>query len=197
VREVRDMPLWMPHLPDHVVLPGQVPMPYQQHWHSSICKNAAHMVARHLYAAHAHLYINTDCDNFWPTVYLDNIVSIFLNSQDKKGLMIKPAGNVDGGLTGRMAYRPEDFWRIGGYDELLSPSGGQDVQLKSWVYTQPKKAPGQRTTASKAMLYVGAASRTTSATPGCATIVVGARFATLTLLCWLPSAFLQTKSGTR
>ncbi len=130
-RDVRDMPLWMPHLPDHVVLPGQVPMPYQQHWHASLCKNAAHMVARHLYAAHAHLYINTDCDNFWPTVYLDNIVSIFLNSQHKKGLMIKPAGNVDGGLTGRMAYRPEDFWRIGGYDELLSPSGGQDVQLKS------------------------------------------------------------------
>ena len=131
VREVRDMPLWMPHLPEQVVLPGQVPMPYQQHWHSSICKNAAHMVARHLYAAHAHLYINTDCDNFWPTVYLDNIVSIFLNSEHKTGLMIKPAGNVDGGLTGRMAYRPEDFWRIGGYDELLSPSGGQDVQLKS------------------------------------------------------------------
>jgi hypothetical protein len=131
VHEVRDMPLWMPHLPDQVVLPGQVPMPYQQHWHSSICKNAAHMVARHKYADHAHLYINTDCDNFWPTVYLDNVVSIFLNSQNKQGMMIMPGGNVDGGTTGRMAYRPQDFWRIGGYDELLTPSGGQDVQLKA------------------------------------------------------------------
>jgi hypothetical protein len=29
-----------------------------------------------------------------------------------------------------MAYRPIDFWTIGGYDESLGPSGGQDVQLK-------------------------------------------------------------------
>jgi hypothetical protein len=29
-----------------------------------------------------------------------------------------------------MVYRPVDFWSIGGYDESLSPSGGQDVQLR-------------------------------------------------------------------
>jgi hypothetical protein len=125
-----DKPDWMPSLPDHTILPGQQMMPMCRYWHSSLCKNTSHMVADHKFQSRANLYINTDCDNFWPTAYVENILGIWMKFQNEKGLCIIPHGLVDGGTTGRMCYRPVDFWAIGGYDENLTPSGGQDVQLR-------------------------------------------------------------------
>ena len=125
-----DKPDWMPSLPDHTILPGQQMMPKCRYWHSSLCKNTSHMVADHKFQSQANLYINTDCDNFWPTAYLDNVLALWGSSQNEKGLCIIPIGLVDGGTTGRMCYRPDDFWAIGGYDENLTPAGGQDVQLR-------------------------------------------------------------------
>ena len=129
-RRLQDAPAWMPGSPVNMVLPGQQVMPFQQHWHSSLCKNTSHMVAKHKFHSVANLFINTDCDNFWPTAYLENVWAIFQKNENVKGLCIFPHGNVDGGTTGRMVYRPVDFWSVGGYDESLSPSGGQDVQLR-------------------------------------------------------------------
>jgi hypothetical protein len=123
-------PAWMLSLPDNVCLPGQQLMPLQKHWHSSLCKNTSHMVAKHKFGNSANLFINTDCDNFWPTAYLESVWAIFQQHENAKGLCIFPHGNVDGGTTGRLVYRPVDFWSIGGYDESLAPAGGQDVQLR-------------------------------------------------------------------
>jgi hypothetical protein len=64
-----DNPAWMPSMPENVCLPGQQMMPFQKHWHSSLCKNTSHMVAKHKFHNSANLFINTDCDNFWPTAY--------------------------------------------------------------------------------------------------------------------------------
>jgi hypothetical protein len=125
-----DKPAWMPSLPDNVCHPGQQLMPFQRYWHSSLCKNASHMVAKYKFDKTANLFINTDCDNFWPTAYLESVWAIFQKNENAKGLCIFPHGNVDGGTTGRLVYRPVDFWAIGGYDESLSPAGGQDVQLR-------------------------------------------------------------------
>jgi hypothetical protein len=125
-----DMPEWMPSIPEHTTSPGEQLMPYCEYWHSSLCKNTAHMVAKHKFGDVANLFINTDCDNFWPTPYLMSVWAHFRKRKHEKGLCIMPYGNCDAGTTGRMAYRPIDFWTIGGYDESLGPSGGQDVQLK-------------------------------------------------------------------
>jgi hypothetical protein len=126
----RDMPEWMTSMPEHSTRPGEQMMPYCHYWHSSLCKNASHVVAKHKFGAVATLFINTDCDNFWPTPYLMCVWAHFRERKNEKGLCIMPGGNVDPGTTGRMAYRPSDFWAIGGYDESLGPSGGQDVQLR-------------------------------------------------------------------
>ena len=125
-----DMPEWMPSMPELITHPGEQMMPYCRYWHSSLCKNTSHVVAKYKFGHVANLFINTDCDNFWPTPYLMSVWAHFRERKNEKGLCIMPYGNVDAGTTGRMAYRPIDFWAIGGYDESLGPSGGQDVQLK-------------------------------------------------------------------
>jgi hypothetical protein len=131
-KNCHDMPYWMPSSPygGAELESGQQMMPWLEYWHSSFCKNAAHMVADFKLAGQAKLYINADCDNFWPTAYLENIWAIYSVNQNTRGLCIIPGGDVDGGTTGRMVYRPVDFWAVGGYDENLSPAGGQDVDLR-------------------------------------------------------------------
>ena len=40
-------------------------------------------------------------------------------------------GEVSGALTGRLVYRSLDFLSLGGYDENGTPSGGQDVDMRT------------------------------------------------------------------
>ena len=128
-------PKWMPLKP-HEALPRGggassevVGMPYLQYWHASTAKNASHQVANHAFGSNC-LWVNWDCDQIAPVEYVKAVLNNYERFGHISGLCMR-CMKCSGALTGRLAYRGEDFMKIGGYDEYQTPpSGGQDVDLR-------------------------------------------------------------------
>lgn len=130
-----DVPPWMPNLPSEALLGGSgtidvIGMPQLTYWHASIGKNTTHQVANFLFAEAKPLLCNLDCDQLVPRDWLESVLSLFEEHKQVPGMCIRCA-KVDGALTGRLAYRLEDFLWLNGYDEEAPPSGGQDVDMRT------------------------------------------------------------------
>ena len=140
---------WMPRRPIGTSThedDEELGMPSLKYWHASTAKNAAHQLANHCWGTNA-CWVNLDCDQIVPLGYVRSVVTEYAKNREVPGLCIECSG-VDGSLTGRLAYRGQDFFAIGGYDEYdTPPSGGQDVDLRLRL---GQMAQRYRDTASKA-----------------------------------------------
>ena len=125
-------PKWMPKLPTGTPPhqeDGKLGLPSLKYWHASTAKNAAHQLGNHCWGDNA-CWVNLDCDQIVPLIYVRSVVEEYRKNRDVLGLCIECV-DVAGSLTGRLACRGKDYLAIGGYDEFdTPPSGGQDVDLK-------------------------------------------------------------------
>lgn len=127
-----------------------------QHWHASVAKNTSHLTAA------GSFIINLDCDNFIDS----NAIDALLNLSDKKinntlftgfdGNIEKKwrpwkkknfrvrykfiqSRNIHSGSYGNIGLPKSLFYKLGGYDEMLPPMGGQDADLlKRAIAYQPR-----------------------------------------------------------
>jgi hypothetical protein len=97
-------------------------------WHASICKNTSHKAAMSQGDEASMLLCNLDVDNGFSADFVPSLVKYA--QAGRQPMFIQYKGD-DGGVTGRMAYWAEDFRRSGGYDEGLSGSGYQDIDLRN------------------------------------------------------------------
>ena len=91
---------------------------HMPHWHASVGKNTAHMVATE------DILVNVDCDNLIGPDFPENVVEHFNN-----GAKVVQYEYLNG-TTGRIACLREDFLFLRGYDEDVYPMGGQDTDLR-------------------------------------------------------------------
>jgi len=133
-RDDIDQPVWMPKLPQEALPGGEtetsIGMPYLQYWHACTAKNTSHAAAVHAYGTQICL-VNLDCDQLVPFGYVQALLKTYSAHKDVTGFVVRCVKTA-GSLTGRLAYRAEDFIHLNGYDEEdTPPSGGQDVDLRT------------------------------------------------------------------
>ena len=76
------------------------------------------------------MLVNLDCDNIMTPDYIRGVAS---NWRQKKGQAgwCAVASDCEGALTGRLAYRAQDFEHLRGYDaEGTPPAAGEDTDLR-------------------------------------------------------------------
>ncbi len=92
------------------------------HWHASIAKNTAHMLANGKYV------VNLDCDNYIGKNGGDYLLDVFKKNGDD--IVITQTQNVYGsGTAGRISLTKNNFIKLGGYNEYFYPMGYQDPDL--------------------------------------------------------------------
>ncbi|MEM8648234.1 MAG: hypothetical protein AAGF86_18085 [Pseudomonadota bacterium] len=106
--------------------------PGWQHWHTSKGKNVAHVFAMEsALASHGNKVgrvslANLDADNIVSTTF----VGTLMESLPQVALTGIIQGRGDNsGCTGRIALPAQLFFRLGGYNEQMLPSGFQDIDL--------------------------------------------------------------------
>ena len=116
-----DKPSWMPKLPEEALPAGSegtsniLGMPLMQYWHASVAKNTAHVAALH---AHGQCcLVSLDCDQLVPLEYVSSLLRLYTEHHDEKGFIVK-CYRTAGSLTGRIAYRSQDFFELNGYDDV-------------------------------------------------------------------------------
>lgn len=94
---------------------------YEPKYYSSPeAKNLSHRLARN------EIIYNLDCDNFITKKEIVKVIKIF-ETLDK--VIYRNHVGCDYGTYGRIAYKRDDFFNIGGYDEDLKGMGAQDTDL--------------------------------------------------------------------
>ena len=132
-------------------------------WHASKAKNAAHLFGLWVTDADARtVLVNLDVDNIMTRDFVRHVAT-YMDMSPPCGIALC-GGNVNGGLTGRMAYRAADFLEARGYDEDSFPSGGQDVDLRQRWKISAQWPAWWPPTASRAARPCAAAACRTAAT---------------------------------
>lgn len=91
-----------------------------EYYSSSVAKNLSHRVSSNK------ILYNLDCDNFITKKEILKIEKLF---EYKDNIIYHNYDKSDYGSFGRIAYKREDFFKIGGYDEELKGMGSQDDDL--------------------------------------------------------------------
>jgi len=99
-----------------------------QHWHASICKNAAHYFA----ADWANVLVNLDTDLMFSPAVVSEVIHVFHKADihRPKAPYVDISNEMVPGSCGCIAATTHDFTSIRGYDEEFLPSSVQDVDLK-------------------------------------------------------------------
>ena len=110
-------------------------------WHASVAKNGAHLFGSAWDNCKPPCWLcNLDCDNITPPEFMTQ-VSAAIGNFEKDGMQwpIVHCKGIGGGLTGRLCYRAADFARLGGYEQRMPPTAGQDNDLRDRIITEGKK----------------------------------------------------------
>ena len=105
-------------------------------WHASVAKNTAHRFAFHALEAKPQTqvkFINLDCDNVLTDEYLTALVAEFTQPGFERERAVFCKGNINPGVTGRVACSARLWTELGGYDEAAGPVGYQDVDLRERI----------------------------------------------------------------
>ena len=89
-----------------------------EHFHASIAKNTAHMVASE------EILVNLDCDNLVDEEFAPKVRRMF---EENSVRALRFRGGQ--GVCGRIAYLRKNFMQFGGYDEEAYPFGAQDIDI--------------------------------------------------------------------
>ena len=122
----------MPLQPNRAERSGRKVTGMLKFWHASYAKNAAHVAAMHEYGVNENVWLcNLDADNLITPSWCLSVWKLINERKTIAGACIRCGGEIIGALTGRMLYRSCDFLALGGYDENGTPSGGQDVDIRT------------------------------------------------------------------
>ena len=92
------------------------------HWHASIAKNTAHLLAQN------DILVNLDCDNY--TGYKGGWFVICQFLRYGMNIVLHQGSGISfDGSYGRISLWRNNFIAVGGYNESFEPSGYQDVDL--------------------------------------------------------------------
>ena len=139
-----DAPAWMPDRPGGIAAGTGRAGPQQlRYWHASWAKNGAHQFAMWAAGNSAKTLVNLDCDNLMTPEYISGLAAHFRKGAQVEGLCVV-CRNVEGALTGRLAYRPVDFLHLRGYDtEGTSPAASEDCDLRERLLALAERKAGR------------------------------------------------------
>ena len=140
-----DAPEWMPVLPGFhspgLLRKGPEELRY---WHASWAKNASHQFGLWACGKTAKVLVNLDCDNMMTPEYISGVAAHFRESENIPCLVVVTQ-NCEEALTGRLAYRPQDFLLLRGYDtEGTEPAACEDVDLRERLLGYSAKLMGYK-----------------------------------------------------